>query len=409
MAIDRPPAPDETPERFKFPRKDMRWEPPTFVKDLPLAEKNFCTKVTDIICQAVGLEFFDRLACAWAIIHHMVDVSYEKLVSKLLIELAASLDLTYDDGIHHRLAELMKETRTPRYVELKSNGEPPVQEMLGSQVELIDLAGIMAVNIYERQLRMQAEEADAQYGYVNLCTFAGMLVTNGAIDRCDDIVGVSRFLILTGNAIYLQIVAPVHYVTSPVMNRLHVGPLWKGQLGFSAGRWTFWYHRLGHALSTAKLPMAVLWGRLGHHHMQDIENTFRPQHPAQNYIAARAAAMNGESSNSQAQRPLVGAEHALRLRIRQLERALAQEKTFRSNECRYYMDQLTNEKTRTVKDNPIYRHHNAVTELIAGAGWEVDPHLNAEGLENNLIKLVSLTGHYKTMILDQQHRATVNL
>ncbi|KAM0527719.1 hypothetical protein ACHAPS_002732 [Verticillium nonalfalfae] len=185
MAIDRPPAPDEIPERFKFPRQDMRWEPPTFVKDLPLAEKNFCTKVTDIVCQAVGLEFFDRLACAWAIIHHMVDVSYEKLVSKLLIELAASLDLTYDDGIHHRLAELMKEIRTPRYVELQSNGEPPVQEMLGSQVELIDLAGIMAVNIHERQLRMQAEEVDAQYGYVNLCTFAGMLVTNGAIDRCD--------------------------------------------------------------------------------------------------------------------------------------------------------------------------------------------------------------------------------
>ncbi|KAM0276391.1 hypothetical protein ACHAQH_006793 [Verticillium albo-atrum] len=186
MEGDRQSTPeDDSSDHMRFPRKDMKWNAPDFVDSLPEERKNFCIKVTDIICRAVGLEYLDRLACAWAIIKCMPDVTYEKLTSRLIIELAASSNLTYDDGVHHRLAEIMKELRTPRLVELHTGGNNPVQEMLGSDMELIDLSGILAVNLYERQLLVEADEPNAQHGFINICSFAGMLAMNGTINRCD--------------------------------------------------------------------------------------------------------------------------------------------------------------------------------------------------------------------------------
>ncbi|KAM0326929.1 hypothetical protein ACHAQA_006049 [Verticillium albo-atrum] len=327
-----------------FPRENMKWNPPSFVDGLPEEKRYFCIKVTDIICNDISLEYFDRLKIIWAIIKSMPDLTYEKLTFKLIIELGAQPQLANDEGILHRLAEIMKELMTPRQVELTyDDNEDLVKEMLGTSVEIKDLAGNFSRIIWEYQLKIETDTPSADKSFIALCSFAGMLVLNGTIDRCDiaihilmrtlekrrtsdeELVGASRFLLLACSSIFTQVTAPAFYVTCPVINKMHVGELWNGKLGFSADRWKFWRDHLAKLLRKARLPEAKRYGKLALQHMKEVE---------------KSRAHEGTGVDSETDHALMGiqtddqrdVENALRAEIRLLEDALARSRRLRYNQ-----------------------------------------------------------------------------
>ncbi|KAM0276390.1 hypothetical protein ACHAQH_006792 [Verticillium albo-atrum] len=211
----------------------------------------------------------------------------------------------------------------------------------------------------------------------------------------------------------MQIVAPVHYATSPVMNRLHVGERWKGELGFSAGRWAFWYERLGKLLRKTKLAEALLWGRLAHQHMWDVEHALRPAlavvsngdpRPADAGPAPQSTQLDssGRTKEQQAE-----TEYALRARIMQLENALDQEKLYRRNDARVHLDQLADARKQSIINNRVFARRQEIAFLLSSAGWPVDSNSTVNGMENNVLTLVTMTRRRQLDMVELRQRSVV--